>query len=120
MHIMLGVVFLIAATTTVGAYARGRGGKPWLWGGIALGGYLFLWLFVPYFHPSGLGSDWEWIGMILPWAWIGLVAIYARFGLAAGRGGPSGRWSCPNCKFLNYKYAVVCEACKQPWDRALA
>jgi hypothetical protein len=55
------------------------------------------------------------ISMFAPWAWVGLVTLYVRFGLSARRAAPSERWSCPNCRFLNYRYALICEACKQPW-----
>jgi hypothetical protein len=43
------------------------------------------------------------------------MAFCTRFLLGIGRAKPSGMWSCPNCKYLNQHYAVVCEACSQPY-----
>jgi hypothetical protein len=61
---IMGEILLFVLTTGgITAFARGRGGKPWLWG-------------------------------------------YAK---------PDGMWSCKNCSYLNKQYAVVCEACRQPY-----
>ena len=55
------------------------------------------------------------IVIVLSYAWIGAVALRTRFLIGRGGEKPSGMWSCPNCKYLNQHYAVVCEACKQPY-----
>lgn len=36
---MLEIALLIAATAGIAAFARGRGGKPWLWGTLTVVGY---------------------------------------------------------------------------------
>lgn len=112
---MFEIFLLIAATTAITAYARGRGGSPWLWGALTVGGYLLA-LFVAQFisvliwrEPNPV------LAMVVSWGWVGVVALYTRFGLGAGKLKPSGMWTCSNCKYLNAHYAVICEACRQPY-----
>jgi len=81
--------------------ARGRGGKPWLWGVTAVASGLILMPFVPF-------------GLLIGNA---LVFLWVRFGLGRGGQQPGMRWSCPECRFLNERYAVVCEACNKPWKQ---
>ena len=34
--------------------------------------------------------------------------------VAGGYARPDGMWPCSNCKYPNQRYAVICEASKQP------
>ncbi len=112
---MLEILAVIAAASGIAALARGRGGKPWLWAGLAVAGWIII--------PFTIGMARAAVGQFQPtvwyivagWAWIGAVALWARFGLGAGRAKPGGMWVCPNCKMLNKNYAVICEACQQPY-----
>jgi hypothetical protein len=42
---MLEIVFLLVTTGGIAAYARGRGGNPWLWGTISVAGHLLIQFF---------------------------------------------------------------------------
>jgi hypothetical protein len=77
---MFEIVLLIVAAGGIAAYARGRGGNPFVWGSLGVGGYIA----IEYLGP----------------------AIIASLGRPLG---------CKNCKYLNQQYAVMCEACKQPY-----
>jgi hypothetical protein len=112
---MLEIVFLILAASGIAAYARGRGGNPWLFGGLAVAGYVLLVDILPIVARLSPDSDnriWTIAGGV---AWVGVIAFCARFLLGSGRKKPSGMWTCPNCKFLNQHYAIMCEACRQPY-----
>ncbi len=84
---MFEIVLLILAAGGIGAYARGRGGNPIVWGSLGVG--------------------------------LGIIAFCARFLLGRSLEKPSGMWSCANCKYLNQHYAVICEACKQPYTKSI-
>jgi len=117
---MLEIILLIVAASGIAAYARGRGGNTYLWGGAGIGGYVL----IAYIAPVALASlgrpldpdsrVWLFVASL---AWVGVVAFCARFLLGRNRDKPSGMWSCANCKYLNQQYAVVCEACKQPYAK---
>ena len=49
-------------------------------------------------------------------AWVAVLAFCARFLLGRKYANPGGMWSYPNCKYLNQPYAVICEACRQPFE----
>jgi len=51
-------------------------------------------------------------------AWLALVTIYIWIFVGRKRVKPSGMWSCPNCKYLNKEYALVCEACGQSFQQS--
>ncbi len=53
---MFEIVLLIVATGGIAAFARGRGGKPWLWGTLTVVGY-FLVPFLVSFLAVALGAD---------------------------------------------------------------
>lgn len=115
---MLAIIFLIITTGGIAAYARARGGNPYLWGTVSVVGFVAFQLFggflLALFHIP-LDADSGWILLGLSFAWVGIVAIFTRFLLGMGRAKPSGMWSCPNCRYLNQPYAVVCEACSAPY-----
>jgi hypothetical protein len=108
---MIEIFLLIGAVSGIASFARGRGGSPWLWGTVAVLGYVFTLLV----GSALTRSQYPFAIAVVAWGWIGGVALYTRFMLARGRGGPSGSWTCPECKVLNRSYAVLCEACGEPY-----
>jgi hypothetical protein len=112
------ILFLFISTGGIAAYARARGGNPYLWGTISVAGFLLVqFLGGVVLGTLGLARDEnaQLMVIVLSYAWVGAVALCTRFLIGRGGEKPSGMWSCPNCKYLNQHYAVVCEACKQPY-----
>ena len=117
---MFEIVLLIAAAGGIAAYARGRGANPFVWGSLGVGGYVVIEYAGPVIMASlgrPLDSDSRMWLIVVAAAWVGMVAFCARFLLGRTREKPPGMWSCPNCKYLNQQYAVVCEACRQPYAK---
>lgn len=121
---MIGIFMLIAAVSAVAALARGRGGKPWVWGTIGVLGYFVVsWGLtvmlqsIPSLRQSQGGSNFALNVSVttLPWLWLALVAGYIRFFMGRGMPQPPGKWACENCFYTNSQSSVVCEACKEPW-----
>lgn len=115
---MFEIVLIIVVAGGIATYARARGGNPTLWGGIGIGGYAFINYVVPVIlaslnHPLNADSRMWLFGIAA--AWVAVVAFCARFLLGSSLEKPSGMWSCPNCRYLNQPFAVVCEACRQPY-----
>ena len=120
---MFEIVLLIVVTAGIAGFARARGGKPWLWGTLTVVGY-FLVPFLAAFVAGALGVNikalkadaalWFYIPAV---AWVAVLAFCARFVLGHGQAKPGSMWSCPNCKYLNQPYAVICEACRQPYSK---
>ena len=117
------LILLFAAITSVSAIARGRGATPWVWGTVAMAGYLgvgfavvgvFALRLVTVTSPLMAKIPWH---DIAAWSWIGCVVVYLRFFRARGALQPEGKWTCPNCKWLNARYSVICEACKERYAR---
>jgi hypothetical protein len=115
-------ILLIAATSGIAALARGRGGNPWLWGAMTVIGYFVVPFLVALFaalcgaNASHLKEDaqlWFFVSAI---AWVAVLAFCARFLLGRKYANPGGMWSCPSCRYLNQPYAVICEACRQPYE----
>ncbi len=118
---MFEIALLIAATAGIAAFARGRGGKPVLWGILTVVGY-FLVPFLVTLSAVALGANTQAIKensqlwfLISAISWVAILAFCARFLLGRSYAKPGGIWSCPNCKYLNQPYAVICEACRQPY-----
>jgi hypothetical protein len=118
---MIELVLLIAAITTVAGIARGRGATPWQWGTVATVGYLAVGFAVFYALESRLTTVTSpviaripWPG-IAGWGWIGCVVVYLRFFRGRAAVQPEGKWTCPSCTWLNARYSIVCEACKEPY-----
>ena len=118
---MFEIVLLVVATSGIASFARGRGGNPWVWGAMTVVGYFavpFLVAFSAAMFGVNLGhlkedaQLWFFISAI---AWVAVLAFCARFLLGRKYANPGGMWSCPNCKYLNQPYAVICEACRQPY-----
>lgn len=121
---MLELVLLLVAITTVAAIARGRGATPRLWGTVAAVGYVAAGLVAFYAIESGLVAVTSpatarliWPG-IAGWGWIACVAVCLRFFRGRGAVQPQGKWTCPDCKWLNARYSIVCEACRQPYRQS--
>jgi phosphotransferase system glucose/maltose/N-acetylglucosamine-specific IIC component len=114
------IILLIAATAGITSLARGRGGNPWLWGTLTVVGYFlvpgligFLWHVL---KPAPMSrDDAQLLFFIVAIAWVAVLAFCARFILGAKYAKPEGMWSCPHCSYLNQPYAVICEACRQPY-----
>jgi hypothetical protein len=117
---MLEIILLVVAASGIAAYARGRGGNTYFWGSLGVGGYILIAYIAPIILASlgrPLDSDsrvWLFVASL---AWLGVVAFCARYLLGRSLEKPSGMWSCPNCTYLNKQYAVVCEACSQPYAK---
>ena len=95
------------------AYARARGGNPWIWATIAVGGFWLLGVLVPQKLMAGPNA---WLYVMAALAWVGILALCVRFVLGTCRRKPSGMWACKKCKMLNQGYAVVCDACQTPYE----
>lgn len=117
---MLEIFFLIITTGGIAAFARGRGGSPWLWGSLSVVGHLLI-QFLGGFVIGALGMTRNETAQLMPfilsWLWVGVIAFCARFLLGMKKEKPDGMWSCQNCKYLNQHYAVICEACQQPYGK---
>ncbi len=118
---MLEILLLTAVTSGIVAFARGRGGKPWLWGIVTGAGYYVIIYFGSFFavllgaNPVRIQENkilWFFGTAII---WTGIVAFCARFLLGRAYAKPDGMWVCKNCSYLNKRYAVICEACRQPY-----
>jgi len=119
---MFGLFLLIVAIGGVGVIARGRGASAPVWSAVAAcGAALFGYVLGPLLIDTAIVREnvLPNLAAVLPsaamWAWIGLTAVFVRFGLGYGRPGPRGMWTCPECKSLNDKGALVCDACREPW-----
>jgi len=119
---MFEIVLLILAAGGIGAYARGRGGNPIVWSTLGIGGYVVIAYLGPVIAASfGRPVDPDsriWL-VLGGGAWLGVISFCARFLLGRSLEKPSGMWSCSNCKYLNQHYAVICEACKQPYAKPI-
>jgi hypothetical protein len=93
--------------------ARTRGASPWLYGLAAGLGWLFMSFIAGLVVAAvfiALGYEPE-DGRVLfgvqlgggvgAWLWVGLVAVCVRYGVGRGAEGPSGSWSCQNCRLIN-------------------
>ena len=115
---MLQIIFLIVSTGAIAAYARTRGGNPWLWGTLSVAGFLLIQFFgVILLRALGIAVDADagWVLLAISFAWVGIIALCSRFLLGMGRLKPGGMWSCASCNYLNQHYAVICEACSKPY-----
>ena len=118
---MFEIVLLIAATTGIASFARGRGGNPWFWGALTVVGYFVVpWLItflgsLLQLYPKPTGEDAQFLFFISSVAWVAVWAFCARFLLGRHYAKPGGMWSCAHCRYLNQPYSVICEACRQPY-----
>jgi hypothetical protein len=119
------IIFLIFAVGWIARMARIRGASPWLFGGLALAGWL-----TPFFLGNTLAQQLrgssggtlmaaEILFYFAPWALLGVVALYVRFIPGRQRPQPFGRWTCPECHWLNAAGALQCDACQAPYSGAV-
>jgi hypothetical protein len=118
---MFEIILLLLATGGIAAFARGRGGKPWLWGTLTVVGYFLVPAAVAFFaamfgaDPTSIKENAQFWFFASAITWVAVLAFCARFLLGRGYAKPGGMWSCKNCKYLNKHYAVICEACREPY-----
>jgi hypothetical protein len=118
---MLEIILLILVTGGIAGFARGRGGKPWLWGTLTVVGYFLVPLLVSMLavlvgaNPRTVQENRYLLFYVSALAWVGVLAFCARFLLGRGYAKPDGMWACKNCNYLDKQYAVICEACRQPY-----
>lgn len=119
---MIEIVFLIIAVGAIATVARQRGGNPWLWGPLALGGYFLLKLGMREFNlfplPPGQEGDLNLVRFFIAIGYICLLYLLVRFGLGRTKTKAGGKWVCPKCKYLNDEIATNCEACGQAYEDA--
>lgn len=115
---------LFVAIAAISSLARARGGNALYWAGITALGCAVLAVSVMVFSaridPDLSTRDetavYSYLG--LAGAWLALVTMYVWVFLGRKRAKPAGMWSCPNCKYLNKEYALVCEACEAPFENS--
>ena len=118
---MLEIILLIVVTGGIASFARAHGGKPWLWGTLTVAGYFLVPFLVVFFAamfgagPKALRVDSQLWFFVSAAAWVAVLGFCARFLLGRSYAKPDGLWSCSDCKYLNQRYAVICEASKQPY-----
>lgn len=115
---MIEIFLLIGAISAIALFARGRGGSPWVWGTVAVIGFVVLRIGGAAFVASFQEVPFEiaLLSTIASWIGVGLVFLYVRFVMGRGRPQPTGMWACTNCTYLNKAGMQFCEACKQPWS----
>ena len=104
---MFEILLLVLSIPGIANIARGRGGRPWLWGLIAAASYI-----VALTLARVLSINIPFTG----WAGIGLVAVCVRFFMGRGMAQPQSMWICKACTYTNGRHAVLCEACKAPYS----
>ena len=93
---MLEIALLIAATAGIAAFARGRGGKPRLWGTLMVVGYFVVPFLVRFLalklaaSPLDISENGQLLFFISAVSWVAIVAFCARFLLGRGYEKPSG------------------------------
>jgi hypothetical protein len=114
---MIEIIVVIIATGAIASLARGRGGKPVLWGALAVVGYIVTELGTAVvIYALTKDKTPSMVPLFAGWAWMGAVALFLRFGLGSHLAQPDTDWFCSNCKTMNKKSAVMCEACKETWE----
>jgi hypothetical protein len=114
---MIEIILVVIATGAIASLARGRGGKPVLWGTIALVGYIFTEFAVALvIYALTKDKTPSIVPVLAAWLWMGAVALFLRFGLGSHLGQPESDWFCATCKTFNKKSSVLCEACKETWE----
>jgi hypothetical protein len=118
---MFEIILLIVATGGIASFARARGGRPWLWGTFTMAGYFLVPFLVVFFaamfgaDPKALREDSQLWFFVSAVTGVAVLGFCARFLLGRNYAKPDGMWSWSNCKYLNQPYAVLSEACKQPY-----
>ena len=120
----LPLVAVIAATSAIAALAKARGAEPFFWAGVTLIGAPFFSLLVLFLveylggYPSIVNAESTFYLIVSAGVWFALVALFVRFWVGHRRPNPHAMWSCPNCRYLNQHYSLVCEACNQAFQKS--
>jgi hypothetical protein len=123
MLLLMELVVLVVAVATIVAMARTRGASPLRYGLLAAGGWfglgLMTWAAVNLLGQgdAATANVITFVGLLVQWVYLGAVALAVRFATARGIEGPSGSWSCPQCRSLNQSYALKCDSCGEAWSR---
>lgn len=105
---MLEILAIFIVAPALASVARGRGGRPWVWGVAAVAGYILASVLAQVL----LGGV-----PFAGWAGVGLVALYVRLFVGRGMPQPQSMWICKNCSYTNGRHAIICEACKAAYSR---
>jgi hypothetical protein len=85
---------LLAATTAIVSFAR-----------VAVG-----------MAPAVNSDDAQLLAFCSSILWVAIVAFCSRFLLGRNLANAGGMWCCPNCKYLNQPYAVICTSLRQQYS----
>ena len=108
---MIEIFIVVLGTVAIADAARRRGGSPWLFGVIAVIGYLV----VGTAASQGLGQGANLVGGVL---WLGL--LYGAVFLLVGKGKTArNTWYCPECRFFNEPSTLVCACGYRATDKDL-
>jgi hypothetical protein len=109
---------LVVATVRT---AKGRGSSPWLYGSMAVLGFLLLrlglasvlasLLFDEEVPGSGAVVALNLAAGIVPYLCPVLVYFYVRSVPGRSHAQPAGQWTCQECRWLNSATVFKCEAC---------
>jgi hypothetical protein len=99
--------------------SKGRGSSPWLFGSVAVLGYLLAGRVLASVLGGLLSEESSSAAIIafrltvgiVPFAWLVLVYFYVRFVSGRSHIQPAGQWTCPECRWLNSAALFKCEAC---------
>ncbi|MBM3294172.1 MAG: hypothetical protein FJY82_06555 [Candidatus Aminicenantes bacterium] len=108
------IVFVVFAAVGIAAIARRRGGRAWLWGVVAGGGYFLIKTAIVrlnmFAETSLQDESLNLARLIVPFGWMAGVVLVARFLIGRGHGAGES-WFCPHCQTYNTSDASHCEAC---------
>ena len=99
---MIEIIGLIIAIGTIARIARRRGGYPWLWGGLALGGYLSAAFLFTLLLPDLVS-----VYLLVGWGWVGLMMLAAYLTGGIRTAGVS--WQCHQCGLYNDPSTLICD-----------
>jgi hypothetical protein len=123
---MIEIFILVLAVRWIAKIARTRDASPWLFGTLAVLGFLAFpfvlaaalrWLlFEDTARPSAGTIAAEFLVRVSGWLWVGLVALYVSRVPGRKKIQPHGRWSCRGCGWLNDAASLKCDACGKPYS----
>jgi len=115
------IFILVLAVGWIARIARTRDTSPWLYGSLAVLGFLVFPLVVAapltllVFEQPGGTSGGRIAARILisvsGWLWVGGIALYVSKVPGREKTQPHGRWSCRGCGWLNDAASLKCDAC---------
>ncbi len=97
---MIEIFLVVLGTAAIADAARRRGGSPWLFGVVAVIGYLI----AGSVAAQALGRGANLVGGAV---WLGVC--YGAVFLLVGKGKAArNTWQCPECRFFNEPSTLVC------------